>query len=148
MRIVLQRVDWAKVHVEQELVGAIERGFMLLVCAEPEDTQAELDYFARKIAKMRLFSDENGKMNKALHDVGGSILAVSQFTLAGQWRNGNRPGFSGAAPADQARQLFDGFCEALRKHDLKVETGCFGAHMDVTLHNDGPVTMILDGKAA
>ena len=146
MKLLLQRVAEARVSVGEETVGAIGPGLLVLACAEPSDTAETLDYLARKVAAMRIFSDDEGKMNRSVCDVGGDVLAVSQFTLAARWKNGNRPGFSDAAPPDLGNRLFEGFCGALRDQGLSVETGRFGAEMQVSLVNDGPVTIWLDSE--
>ena len=127
-----------------ETVGAIERGFMVLVCAMRGDTEAEADLMAAKIAKLRVFRDAEGRMNLAIGDVGGAVLAISQFTLAADTSRGNRPGFSTAAEPDIGERLYDHFCASLRAQGLVVETGRFGAEMAVRLVNDGPVTIMLD----
>jgi D-tyrosyl-tRNA(Tyr) deacylase len=144
MRAVVQRVTEAKVDIAGETVGAVGRGFMVLVCAMRGDTEAEADLMAAKIAKLRVFRDAEGRMNLALGDVGGAVLAISQFTLAADTSNGNRPGFSTAAEPETGARLYDRFCAALRALGVTVETGRFGAEMAVSLVNDGPVTIMLD----
>jgi D-tyrosyl-tRNA(Tyr) deacylase len=144
MRAVVQRVTEAKVDIAGETVGAVGRGFMVLVCAMRGDTEAEADLMAAKIAKLRVFRDAEGRMNLALGDVGGAVLAISQFTLAADTSNGNRPGFSTAAEPESGARLYDRFCAALRALGVTVETGRFGAEMAVSLVNDGPVTIMLD----
>jgi D-tyrosyl-tRNA(Tyr) deacylase len=144
MRAVVQRVTEAKVDIAGETVGAVGRGFMVLVCAMRGDAEAESDLMAAKIAKLRVFRDAEGRMNLALGDVGGAVLAISQFTLAADTSNGNRPGFSTAAEPETGARLYDRFCEALRALGVTVETGRFGAEMAVSLVNDGPVTIMLD----
>jgi D-tyrosyl-tRNA(Tyr) deacylase len=144
MRAVLQRVTRAEVEIGGETVGAIGRGFMVLVCAMRGDTEAEANLMAAKIAKLRVFRDAEGRMNLAIKDVGGAILAISQFTLAADTSRGNRPGFSTAADPEIGTRLYDHFCDALREQGLTVETGRFGAEMAVSLVNDGPVTIALD----
>lgn len=147
MRIVLQRVKSASVSIEGSVVGEISQGFLLLVGVGPEDTSDDASYLARKIAGMRIFSDENGKMNLSIDQIGGKILSVSQFTLFADTKKGNRPSFTGAASPEAANQLYEEFNEILRReYDLTVETGEFGADMQVSLVNDGPVTIILDTK--
>jgi len=141
LKILLQRVASARVEVETVCVGAIGHGLLLLVCGEPDDDEAVIARLARKIAKLRIFADEAGRMNLSVRDVGGAVLAVSQFTLAADLRRGNRPGFTGAAPAVQGRVLYDGFCAALEAEGLEVARGQFGADMAVHLVNDGPVTI-------
>ncbi|MDX1737475.1 MAG: D-aminoacyl-tRNA deacylase [Alphaproteobacteria bacterium] len=146
MRAVLQRVSEASVSVGDEVVGEINQGLMVLFCAEEGDTNQQAEYFAKKIAKMRIFSDENGKLNLSVADIGGSVLVVSQFTLAADWKKGNRPGFSGAAKPEEGKRLYELFIKLLRQeHDLKVETGIFAANMQVSLTNDGPITIPMEG---
>ena len=145
MRAVVQRVSEASVTVEARVTGAIGRGFLVLVCAMAGDTEREAEKLARKIAALRIFKDDAGKMNLALAAVQGSVLAVSQFTLAAQgMESGNRPGFSRAAPPDAGQRLYEHFCTALRAEGVAVETGVFGADMKVALVNDGPVTILFD----
>lgn len=146
MRVILQRSKRASVTVEGSITGAIESGYVLLVGITHEDTKEDADYCARKIAQMRLFEDEDGKMNRSIHDAGGDILSISQFTLYGDIRKGRRPSFIEAARPDHAEPLWNYFNEALRNEGLKVEEGIFGAMMDVELVNDGPVTMIVESK--
>ena len=147
MRIVLQRVKSASVSIEGSVVGEINQGFLLLVGVGPDDTGDDASYLARKIAGMRIFSDENGKMNLSIDQVGGKILSVSQFTLFADTKKGNRPSFTGAESPEAANQLYEEFNEKLRtEYGLTVETGEFGADMQVSLVNDGPVTIILDTK--
>lgn len=147
MRIVLQRVKSASVSIDEEVVGNINQGFLLLVGVGPEDSSDDASYLARKIAGMRIFSDENGKMNLSIDQIGGKILSVSQFTLFADTKKGNRPSFTGAASPDFATNLYEEFNELLRtEYGLTVETGEFGADMQVSLVNDGPVTIILDTK--
>lgn len=147
MRIVLQRVKSASVSIEGLVVGDIEHGFLLLVGVGPDDNRDDASYLARKIAGMRIFSDENGKMNLSIDQVGGKILSVSQFTLFADTKKGNRPSFTGAASPETANMLYEEFNEILRtEYGLIVETGEFGADMQVSLMNDGPVTIILDTK--
>ena len=147
MRIVLQRVKSASVSIVGTVVGEIEQGFLLLVGVGPNDTRDDASYLARKIAGMRIFSDENGKMNLSIDQVGGKILSVSQFTLFADTKKGNRPSFTGAASPEAANKLYEEFNEILRtEYGLIVETGEFGADMQVSLVNDGPVTILLDTK--
>ena len=147
MRIVLQRVKSASVSIEGTVVGEIEQGFLLLVGVGPDDTRDDASYLARKIAGMRIFSDENGKMNLSIDQIGGKILSVSQFTLFADTKKGNRPSFTGAASPEAANKLYEEFNEILRtEYGLIVETGEFGADMRVNLVNDGPVTILLDTK--
>ena len=146
MKIVLQRVKEASVRVEREVVGKIERGICLLVGIEKGDTEEDAQYFAQKITGLRIFPDENDKMNLCLTDIGGEVLAVSQFTLAGSVRKGRRPGFDRAEEPQRAEKLFNCLVDIIRKKGVKVETGIFGAMMEVHLINEGPVTFILEGK--
>ncbi len=147
MRALLQRVSEARVEVAGETLGAIGGGLLILYCAERGDGEAEAAAMARKIARLRIFADEAGKMNLSLLDTGGQALAVSQFTLAADLSRGNRPGFSNAAPPEAGEALYDHFCECLRAEGIAVETGRFGAQMAVHLVNDGPVTIWLDSRA-
>lgn len=147
MRIVLQRVKSASVSIESSVVGEINQGFLLLVGVGPEDTSDDASYLARKIAGMRIFSDENGKMNLSIDQIEGKILSVSQFTLFADTKKGNRPSFTGAASPENATKLYEEFNEKLRtEYGLTVETGEFGADMQVSLVNDGPVTILFDTK--
>lgn len=147
MKIVLQRVKSASVAIEGSVVGEINKGFLLLVGVGPDDTRDDASYLARKIAGMRIFSDENEKMNLSIDQVGGKILSVSQFTLFADTKKGNRPSFTGAASPEAANKLYEEFNEILRtEYGLIVETGEFGADMQVSLVNDGPVTILLDTK--
>ncbi len=143
MRAVLQRVSRASVTVEGKVTGEIGPGLMILICAMEGDTDAKADQLAAKIAKMRIFKDEAGKMNLSIRDIGGAALVVSQFTLAADLR-GNRPGFSTAAKPDEGKRLYDYFSDRLRAEGVPVENGIFGADMDVSLNNDGPVTIWMD----
>lgn len=145
MRVVLQRVKEASVSIDGEVHGAIGLGFLLLVGIGPEDTAEDLAYLCRKIVNMRIFSDDQGKMNRSIRDVGGSILSISQFTLFAQTKKGNRPAFTGAAQPDLAKSLYDDFNQLLGEF-VPLETGVFGADMQVALVNDGPVTILLDSK--
>lgn len=145
MKVVLQRVKQASVIVEQEEVGSIRNGLLLLVGIHGDDTEEELEWMCRKILKLRVFDDAEGRMNDSVTDVGGELLVVSQFTLYGDARKGNRPSYIEAAAPDKAEALYDRMIGYLKNHsDLNVETGRFGAHMDVQLVNDGPVTLILE----
>lgn len=147
MRIVLQRVKQAQVQVDTEVVGRIGVGLLLLVGVGKDDNASAAEFLASKVLNLRIFEDEAGKMNRSLLEVGGGILAVSQFTLYGDTRKGRRPGFDAAALPEQAKPLFDQFVEKLKQSDLGVETGRFGARMEVSLINDGPVTFILEYPA-
>ncbi len=147
MRIVLQRVSRASVTIEGRPAGSIEGGFCLLVGFTHTDTPAVCEWMAEKIAGLRLFSDAEGKMNVGLVEAGGAVLVVSQFTLYGDTAKGRRPSFIDAARPEVAVPLYEHFLQALRSRDLQVETGEFGAMMDVALVNDGPVTLILERSA-
>lgn len=147
MRLVLQRVTRAAVRVGSETVGQIDRGYCLLIGMTHADTPAEAGWMAEKVAGLRLFSDPEGKMNLGLSEVGGSILAISQFTLYGNADKGRRPSFIEAARPELAEPLYQLFVARLRELGLSVATGEFGAMMDVEIHNDGPVTLILERNA-
>ncbi|WP_267201656.1 D-aminoacyl-tRNA deacylase [Limosilactobacillus kribbianus] len=144
MRIVLQRVSHAQVSIDGTVVGKIGQGYMLLVGFAPDDTDEQLDYLVHKVVNLRVFEDENGKMNKGLKDVDGEILSISQFTLYADTRHGNRPGFTDAARPEIAEPLYDRFNEKLAATGVHVETGRFGADMQVDLENDGPITIIYE----
>jgi D-tyrosyl-tRNA(Tyr) deacylase len=146
MRVVCQRVSEARVTVDDDVAGEIGRGLLVLLGIARDDSPADADRLAAKVARLRIFAGENGKFDRSVLDVGGAVLVVSQFTLIADSRRqkGTRPDFSGAAPKEQAEPLFNLFCEALRDLGLPVETGLFGARMQVELVNDGPVTIILD----
>jgi D-tyrosyl-tRNA(Tyr) deacylase len=146
MKAVLQRVARAEVRVAGETVGRIERGFCVLVGVAEGDLDADADALAEKVATLRIFEDDAGKMNLAVSDVGGSVLAISQFTLLADTRKGRRPSFTDAMQPAGAEKRFDRVCEALRTRGLRVETGRFGAAMQVELVNDGPVTILLDTR--
>ncbi|MGO4349095.1 D-tyrosyl-tRNA(Tyr) deacylase [Paenibacillus sp. FSL A5-0031] len=146
MKVVVQRSKQAKVVIEGETVGSIDSGLVLLVGMTHEDTEADVKWMADKVANLRIFEDESGKMNHSISDVGGQLLSVSQFTLYGDCRKGRRPNFMAAARPEQAEQLYDLFNETLRSTGLVVETGRFGAMMDVELVNSGPITLILDSR--
>ena len=142
MKCLLQRVTQASVTVADEVVGEIDQGLLVLVGVEPEDTEQTVTRMAERLLRYRVFPDAEGKMNLNVAQVQGSILLVSQFTLAADTTSGNRPGFSTAAPPEQASNLCDQLADALRKGDVQVETGRFGADMQVALVNDGPVTFL------
>ena len=142
MKMVIQRVSRAEVRVDGRVVGSIGVGLAVLVGLEHDDGEDQLRRAARRLATLRIFSDDEGRMNRGLDEVGGAVLAVSQFTLAGSIRKGRRPSFDGAMRGEQAEPLFEFFLEALRAEGVEVETGVFGAMMDVELVNDGPVTLI------
>lgn len=144
MKIVLQRVNEAEVTVSGQSIGRIGSGLVLLVGIGHNDTEEQSRYLAEKCLNLRIFEDDAGKMNRSVMDVGGGILAISQFTLYGDTRKGRRPGFSDAAPPEEAEPLYERFVELVRAGGVKVETGSFGARMLVRIHNDGPVTLILE----
>jgi D-tyrosyl-tRNA(Tyr) deacylase len=144
MRVVVQRCKQASVTVNEEIIGQIGKGLMVLVGVTHQDTVEDAKYLAGKVAGIRIFEDENGKMNLGLQEIGGQVLSVSQFTLYGDCRKGKRPGFSDAARPEVATPVYEAFNSALRELGLVVETGIFGADMDVSLTNWGPVTLIID----
>lgn len=146
MKIVLQRVAHASVRVDNRITGSIEKGFMLLVGITPSDTLEIIKRMAKKCSDLRIFEDDQERMNLGLQDVQGAILSISQFTLYADCRKGRRPGFEQAAKGDVAKPLYDAFNEELRELGYHVETGIFGADMKVELLNDGPVTIVLDSK--
>lgn len=146
MRSVIQRVQRAAVTVQGDTVGQISAGLLVLLAVGQEDGTDDLNWMVDKLVGLRIFTDEEGKMNRSVLDVGGEILVVSQFTLYGDCRKGKRPSFSSAAPPEQAKELFERSVEAIRSYGLKAETGVFQAEMKVELINDGPVTMLLDSK--
>lgn len=146
MKAVIQRVSSASVTVEGAIVGQIGQGLLVLLGVEKGDSEAPADWLAEKIVCLRIFEDDAGKMNRSLADIGGAILAVSQFTLAGTCDKGRRPSFDSAAPADEGKRLYDYFVNALRRLELPVQTGIFQADMQVALVNDGPVTFILERR--
>ncbi|MEK3731371.1 MULTISPECIES: D-aminoacyl-tRNA deacylase [Paenibacillus] len=147
MRVVVQRCKNAKVTVGHETVGSIGEGLMVLVGVTHEDEEKDAKYVADKVAGLRIFEDADGKMNDSVLDVGGAVLSVSQFTLYGDCRKGKRPNFMAAARPDHAKLLYEAFNRELREKGLVVETGVFGAMMDVSLTNWGPVTLIIDSRA-
>jgi D-aminoacyl-tRNA deacylase len=144
MKAVIQRVSEATVTVDGKVTGSIGRGLLVLVGVGHADTVETAAALAAKVARLRIFGDAEGKMNLSVQDVGGGVLAVSQFTLLADTRKGNRPSFIGAAPPEPANALYEKFCEALAAAGLPVARGVFGAHMDVRLTNDGPVTIVMD----
>ncbi len=146
MKVVLQRVTRAEVRVDGRVTGKIGHGLLLLVGIDQEDTEADIAFVAEKCVHLRVFADENDKMNRSLLDVGGEILAVSQFTLLGNTRKGRRPSFIHAAEPEKGKALYDLFVETLRSHSVPVACGVFGAMMEVELINDGPVTLIVESK--
>lgn len=144
MKIVIQRVSEAHVKVEGKTVGEIGKGLMLLVGIDENDEKADADWLAQKILNLRIFSDEDDKLNLSVKDISGEILCISQFTLIADYKKGNRPSFIKAAKPDKAVPLFDYFKEEIAKSGLKTESGIFGADMKVSLINDGPVTIVMD----
>lgn len=144
MKLVVQRVKNAKVEVDEKTVGSINQGFLVLLGVTHTDTRKEADYLVKKLCNLRVFEDDNGKMNLGLKDVEGELLIVSQFTLYADCTQGNRPSFTNAAKPDVANELYEYFCEKCREQNIKVEKGIFGADMKVSLLNDGPVTIILE----
>ena len=148
MRAVIQRVTRASVKVDGETVGQIEKGLLVLLGVAQDDTEGDADYLADKIVGMRVFEDADEKMNLAVTEVGGAILAVSQFTLYGDMRRGRRPSFDAAARPEQARRLYEYFVEKIRAAGVRCETGKFQAMMEVELVNDGPVTILIDSRKA
>ncbi len=148
MRVVIQRVTSARVSVNAEAVGEIGRGLLVFLAVGQEDGPREVEYIAGKIADVRIFEDDDGKMNRSVSDAGGEILLVSQFTLYGDIRKGRRPSFDRAAPPEMGRQLYEDVARVLRERGLQVATGVFQAHMIVELANDGPVTVLLDSSRA
>lgn len=146
MKVVLQRVSQASVTIEEQVVGQINKGFLLLVGICDDDTEADLDYLVKKISQLRVFEDEAGKMNLALGQVDGAILSVSQFTLYASTKKGNRPSFTGAGQPDYAQKMYHLFNQKLAATGITVETGEFGADMQVALVNDGPVTILFDTR--
>ena len=145
MNAVVQRTARASVSIDGNTVGRIDRGLLVLLGIEPDDGEADIEYMVKKCSGLRIFEDENGKMNLSVQDVGGSILLVSQFTLLGDARKGNRPSFTGAAVPEKAIPIYERVISELAKR-LPVQTGVFGADMQVELVNDGPVTILLDSK--
>lgn len=143
MKLVVQRVKNAKVEVENKVVGKIGTGYMVLIGIGPEDTEKEADYLAKKLINLRVFEDEKGKMNLNIKQVGGELLIISQFTLYADCSHGNRPSFIGAAKPEKANELYEYFCKKCSE-EVHVEKGIFGAHMEVSLQNSGPVTIELE----
>lgn len=144
MKLVIQRVTNASVTVENNVVGKIEKGFLVLLGVGPEDTTAEADYLVQKLIKLRVFKDENDKMNLSIKDIEGELLIVSQFTLYADCSGGNRPSFTNAAKPEKANELYEYFIKKCKEENIKVEHGIFGADMKVELLNDGPVTILLE----
>ncbi|WP_312825385.1 D-aminoacyl-tRNA deacylase [Epilithonimonas sp.] len=146
MRVVIQRVSEASVEVDNKIVGEIKQGLMLLIGVDESDENTDADWLVKKILDVRVFSDDEGKMNHSVKDINGEILCISQFTLISDYKKGNRPSYIKAARPDKAIPLFEYFKEELKKSDLKTESGIFGADMKVSLINDGPVTLVFDSK--
>lgn len=146
MRVVIQRVGQAKVTVSAEIVGEITEGLLVLLGVAHDDNESDAAYLAKKTAGLRIFEDDEGKMNLSVTDIAGQVLVVSQFTLLGDCRKGRRPSFADAAPPDRADKLYQNYVECLRAEGLHVETGVFQAMMKVELANEGPVTILLDSK--
>lgn len=146
MRGVVQRVRHASVSVENKIIGRINHGILLLLGVEDTDDEKDLEYMCDKVPNLRIFEDENGKMNKSLTDVNGSLLVVSQFTLLGDARKGRRPSFIAAAAPDKAIPMYESFIKKMKEREIITESGEFGADMQVELVNDGPVTILLDSK--
>ncbi len=148
MKAVLQRCTSSEVVVDGKTVGAIKLGLMILLCVEQGDCEQDCDYLARKCTELRIFADPDGKMNLSLIDVKGAVLVISQFTLAADWKKGRRPGFTKAASPQEGQRLYEYFAAVLEKLNVHVERGIFGAHMEVSLCNDGPVTLILEYQSS
>jgi len=146
LRAVIQRVSQAAVSINEQEVGRIDHGLLILLGVHETDTQTDVDYLIKKIAQMRIFEDEQGKMNLSIEDVKGALLSISQFTLFADTKKGNRPSFIAAARPETAIPLYEAFNEGLRQRGITVETGEFGADMAVSLVNDGPVTIIIDSQ--
>ena len=146
MRAVVQRVTSSKVGVDGQITGAINKGINVLIGISCDDNEEDLKYIRDKIINLRIFEDENFKMNKSLMDIGGEILVISQFTLYGDCRKGRRPNFMAALGGEEAKKLYDQFVLMIKECGIKVETGIFGADMKVDIQNDGPVTILLDSK--
>lgn len=146
MKAVIQRVSKASVSVDHEIIGSIDRGLMILLGVDREDNENDLDYLVKKITGMRIFEDDQEKMNLALADVGGSLLIISQFTLLASTKKGNRPSFTQAGPPEMSKALYEQFIARCRALGFTVEHGQFGAHMEVSLVNDGPVTIVMDSR--
>ncbi|MEK5185713.1 D-aminoacyl-tRNA deacylase [Solibacillus sp. FSL W7-1324] len=146
MRVILQRSKQASVTVDGQVTGAIQKGYVLLVGITHSDTEEDIKYVAKKITDLRIWEDEDGKMNRSIIDAGGDILSISQFTLYADTRKGKRPSFVEAARPEQAKPIWEAFNEQLKANGLHVETGVFGAMMDVALINDGPVTITIESK--
>ncbi|MCX7926073.1 MAG: D-aminoacyl-tRNA deacylase [Fimbriimonadales bacterium] len=148
MRAVIQRVKWAEVEVNEQIVGRVEQGALILLGVHASDTAEQARWLAHKIAQLRFFEDETGKLNRSVLDIGGAMLVVSNFTLYGDCRKGRRPSFTESAPYEPGRALYEQFCAFLQAEGVPVQTGVYGAEMQVRLQNDGPVTLIVDTQGA
>ena len=146
MIAVLQRASAGRVNVGDRVIGEISTGLVILLGVAQGDTEADADFLADRIAGFRIFNDAEEKMNRSIRDVAGSALVISQFTLAGDWRKGRRPSFTSAAPPEEGERLYNYFCDQLRTLEIPVQTGEFGAMMEVQLTNDGPVTFVMDSQ--
>ncbi len=146
MRVVVQRVTASSVRAEERVTGSIGKGLNVLIGVEKGDTEADAAYIAAKVTGLRIFTDENGKMNLSVTDAGGDILAISQFTLLGDAKKGRRPSLDSAEDPRRANELYETVCRLMEDRGVKVEKGVFGARMDVEIHNDGPVTILLDSR--
>ncbi len=144
MKLVVQRVKKASVKVDEKIVGQIEQGFLVLIGIKTGDTKKEADYLVKKLCNLRIFSDENDKMNLSIKNINGKLLIVSQFTLYGDCNSGNRPSFTSSAKPEDAIPLYEYFCEECSKNNIEIQKGIFGADMEVELLNDGPVTIIIE----
>ena len=146
MKVVIQRVSEASVKVDGKIVGAVNHGYMLLIGVDEEDQNSDADWLIQKILNLRVFGDDEGKLNRSIFDIQGEILCISQFTLIADYKKGNRPSFIKAAKPDKAIPMFEYFKSELKKSGIKIESGIFGADMKVSLINDGPVTIVMDSK--
>jgi D-tyrosyl-tRNA(Tyr) deacylase len=146
MRAVVQRVNYSKVSVDGQITGEISNGLTVLLGVGQEDTNADIDYLAEKIVNLRIFEDDNGKMNRSLIDIKGQLLIISQFTLYGDCRHGRRPGYDKAARPETAKIMYDAFVEKCKEYGIYTQTGIFQADMLVDIHNQGPVTLLIDSK--
>ena len=144
MKLVVQRVNKANVKVEKKIVGKIDKGFLVLIGITHNDTKKEAEYLAKKLVNLRVFEDEKNKMNRSIKEINGKLLIVSQFTLYANCKDGNRPSFTDAAKPEIANNLYEYFCEKCKEYDVEVQKGIFGADMEVSLINDGPVTIIIE----
>jgi D-tyrosyl-tRNA(Tyr) deacylase len=147
MKALIQRVTEAHVEIEGKVISKIGKGMLVLLGIEKGDTKTDLEYMVKKVSLLRIFEDQEGKMNCSLHDIGGSVLVVSQFTLAANCRKGNRPSFENVEIPEHAKKLYEDFIQELRKKNIKTESGTFGAYMHISLINDGPVTILLKSSS-